>query len=77
MSHATAQATANQEIPLPIDPGDIIVGDDVEIEFKTYVEETALVRFYDQFGREQQDGLASFKEWLAAQDELTIERDEH
>jgi hypothetical protein len=53
----------------------VIVGDDVEIEFKTYVEKTALVRFYDQFDREQSDGLASFKQWLADQDELTIRRD--
>lgn len=74
MTHGTVTTGSNQEIPLPINPGDVIVGDDVEIEFKTYVEKTALVRFYDQFDREQSDGLASFKQWLAEQDELTIRR---
>jgi len=75
MNHSTSDTEHSQEIPLPLTPGDRIITDSTEIEFKTYVEGTALVRFYDQFGREQQDGLASFKNWLAEQDRLIIERE--
>lgn len=75
MNHSTSDTGLSQEIPLPLEPGDTISTPETEIEFKTYVESTALVRFYDQFGREQEDGLASFKQWLAEQDELHIERE--
>lgn len=75
MTHSTSETSATQELPLPLDPGDRIITDSTEIEFKTYAEKTALVRFYDQFGREQEDGLASFKSWLAEQDSITIERE--
>lgn len=74
MSHTTSTTSTKQELPLPISSGDRIITDETEIEFKTYAEKTQLVRFYDQFGNEQADGLASFKQWLSEQDTLIIER---
>lgn len=74
MNNATSDTQHRQELPFQIKPGDVIVGDEAEIEFKTYVEEKGLVRFYDHFDRERSDGVASFKRWLGEQDELTIRR---
>jgi hypothetical protein len=65
----------NKTIPFPIEPGDTIVGDSTEVEFISFVEKTGLVRFYDKYGREQEDGVISFTNWLEEQEEITIERE--